>query len=59
MAGTFEVYEDSSGKVRFRRKAGNGQVVAQGQSYEARAAALKRAEAVQGAATDAKVVDAQ
>ena len=27
MAGTFEVYEDSSGKVRFRRKAGNGQVV--------------------------------
>ena len=38
MAGKFEVYEDSSGKFRFRLKAGNGEVVATGQAYEAVAA---------------------
>ncbi len=27
MAGKFEVYEDKSGKFRFRLKAGNGEVV--------------------------------
>ncbi len=59
MAGTFEVFEDSSGKFRFRLKAGNGQVVAHGEAYETRAAAHKGAEAVKRAAADAKVVDAQ
>ena len=57
MAGTFEVYEDKAGKFRFRLKAGNGQVVAVGEDYETKAAAMKGAEAVQRAADGAKVED--
>jgi uncharacterized protein len=41
MAGKFEVYEDRAGKYRFRLKASNGQVVATGEAYETKAAALK------------------
>lgn len=59
MAGKFEVFEDKSGKWRFRLKAGNGEVVAQGQAYASKAAALKGCEAVQRAAHGAKVVDSQ
>ena len=57
MAGIFEVYEDKSGKFRFRLKAGNGQVVASGEAYETKASALKGCEAVQRAAEGAKVVE--
>lgn len=57
MAGKFEVYEDKSGKYRFRLKAGNGEVVAQGQAYETKAAAHKGTEAVQRAAAGATTVD--
>jgi len=59
MAGTFEVYEDKSGKFRFRLKAANGQIVANGQGYESRSGAVKGCEAVQHAAEGAKVVDAK
>ena len=58
MAGKFEVYEDKSGKFRFRLKAGNGEVVAVGEAYESKAAAIKGTEAVQRAAEGASVVDA-
>ena len=57
MAGTFEVYEDKAGKYRFRLKAGNGQVVAVGEAYETKAAAIKGCEAVQRSAEGAKVVE--
>lgn len=57
MAGKFEVYEDKSGKFRFRLKAGNGEVVATGEAYETKAAAVKGCGAVQRAAADAKVVE--
>lgn len=57
MAGKFEVYEDKAGKFRFRLKAGNGQVVAVGEDYETKAAALKGCEAVQRAAEGASVVE--
>lgn len=57
MAGKFEVYEDSSGKFRFRLKAGNGEVVATGQAYETKAAAVKGIKAVQRAAADAAIKD--
>lgn len=40
MAGKFEVYQDKGGKYRFRLKAGTGEVVAQGQGYETKSAAL-------------------
>ena len=55
MAGKFEVYEDKSGKHRFRLKASNGQVVATGEAYETRAAAKKGCESVQRAADGAPV----
>ena len=57
MAGKFEVYQDKAGKHRFRLKAGNGEVVATGEAYETKAAAIKGCESVQSAAADAKVVE--
>ena len=57
MAGKFEVYQDKAGKHRFRLKAGNGEVVATGEAYPTKDAAIKGCEAVQRAATDAKVVE--
>ncbi|WP_067897626.1 YegP family protein [Nocardia vaccinii] len=46
MAAKFELYKDSAGKFRFRLKAGNGEIIAQGQAYESRAAALNGIESV-------------
>jgi len=57
MAGKFEIYEDRSGKFRFRLKAGNGEIVASGEAYESKAAAIKGTEAVQRAADGATVVE--
>ncbi|WKD58389.1 hypothetical protein CAPI_09330 [Corynebacterium capitovis DSM 44611] len=57
MAGKFEVYADKSGKYRFRLKAGNGEVVATGEAYESKSAAVKGTQAVQRAVEDAKLVD--
>ncbi|MDL5158287.1 YegP family protein [Actinomycetospora termitidis] len=57
MAGKFEVYEDKSGKFRFRLKASNGQIVASGEAYETRAAAKKGCESVQKAAEGAPVTE--
>ncbi|MCD2193599.1 YegP family protein [Actinomycetospora endophytica] len=57
MAGKFEVYEDRSGKHRFRLKAGNGEIVASGEAYETKAAAKKGCESVQKAADGAKIED--
>ncbi len=57
MAGKFEVYEDKAGKFRFRLKSSNGQVVAVGEDYETKAAAIKGTEAVQRAADGATVED--
>jgi uncharacterized protein len=55
MAGKFEVYEDKSGKFRFRLKASNGQIVASGEAYETKAAARKGCESVQKAASGAPI----
>lgn len=57
MAGKFEIYEDRAGKFRFRLKAGNGEVVAVGEAYESKSAAIKGTQAVQRAAADAAVAD--
>jgi uncharacterized protein YegP (UPF0339 family) len=57
MAGKFEIYEDSSGKFRFRLKAGNGEVVATGEAYESKSAAVNGTGAVQRAADGASIVD--
>jgi uncharacterized protein len=58
MAGKFEVYKDRAGKFRFRLKASNGQVVATGEAYESKSAAIKGCEWVENAATGATVVEA-
>jgi uncharacterized protein YegP (UPF0339 family) len=55
MAGKVEVYEDKSGKFRFRLKASNGQIVASGEAYESKAAARKGCESVQKAADGAPI----
>ncbi len=57
MAGTFEIFQDKAGEYRFRLKAGNGEVVAVGESYPTHAGAVKGTEAVQRAAADAAVKD--
>lgn len=57
MAGKFELYSDKAGKFRFRLKAGNGQVIAVGEAYESKAAALKGIDSVRKNAGDAKVDD--
>lgn len=57
MAGKFEIYEDRAGRYRFRLKAGNGEVVAVGEAYESKAAAIKGTAAVHRAAADADVKD--
>ena len=58
MAGTFEVYEDTAGKFRFRLKAGNGEIVAVGEAYDTQASAKEGCAAVQRAADGASVVEA-
>lgn len=58
MAGKFEVYPDHAGKFRFRLKAGNGEIVAQGQAYDSKEGAHAGCEAVQRAADGATIHDA-
>jgi uncharacterized protein YegP (UPF0339 family) len=57
MAGKFELYKDGSGKFRFRLKAGNGEVIATGESYESKASALGGIDSVRKNAADAKLDD--
>lgn len=57
MAGRFEVYQDKAGKYRWSLKARNGQVVASGQGYDTRAAAVRGTQAVQRAAEGATFRD--
>lgn len=57
MAGKFEVYEDKTGKFRWRLKASNGEIVASGEAYNTKAAAIKGTESVQRAADGASVVE--
>ena len=59
MAGKFELYQDKSGKWRFRLKAGNGQVIAVGEAYESKAAAQNGIESVQQNAPGAAVVEVE
>ncbi len=57
MAGKFELYKDNAGKFRFRLKASNGQIIAVGEAYESKTAALNGIESVKKNAPDAKVDD--
>ena len=55
MAGKFELY-DAKGKLRFRLKAGNGEIIAVGEAYDSKASAKNGIASVQKNAPDATVV---
>ncbi len=58
MAGKFELYTAKNGKVRFRMKAGNGEIIAvASEDYETKAAAKKGIASIQRNAAGATVVD--
>jgi uncharacterized protein YegP (UPF0339 family) len=59
MAAKFEVYKDARGEYRFRLKAGNGEIVAQGESYPTKSGAHDGCEAVKRAAAEAQIVDVE
>jgi hypothetical protein len=54
----FEVYADKAGKFRFRLKAKNGQIIAVGEAYETKKAALAGVASVKKNAPAAKTVEA-
>ena len=57
MAGKFELYKDAAGKFRFRLKAGNGEIIAVGEAYESKSAAVNGIDSVKRNAADAAVDD--
>lgn len=52
----FEVYQDKAGEYRFRLTATNGQVIATGEGYKAKASCLNGIESVKKNVVDATVV---
>jgi uncharacterized protein len=52
MAGKFEIYEDKAGKFRWHLKAGNGEIIAQGQAYASEDGARRAVELVRSTAAD-------
>jgi uncharacterized protein YegP (UPF0339 family) len=55
--GQVELYQDKSGKFRFRLKASHGEIIASGEAYESKASAKKGMESVQKNTAGATVVD--
>ena len=51
----FEVYVDNAGEYRFRLKAKNGQIIATGEGYKAKASCLAGVESVRKNAADGKI----
>ncbi|MBB5916906.1 hypothetical protein BJY24_005818 [Nocardia transvalensis] len=57
MAAKFEMFTDASKKVRWRLKAGNGEIIAQSQAYESKGSAETGIQSVKANAAAANVVD--
>jgi uncharacterized protein YegP (UPF0339 family) len=57
MAAKFEIYSDSKGEFRFRLKAGNGEIVATGESYKTKAGVINGVDAIKRAAAEAEIDD--
>jgi uncharacterized protein YegP (UPF0339 family) len=57
MAGKFTVYLDKSNKYRFNLKAGNGEIIAVGESYPDKKSCLKGIASIQKNAPTAAIVD--
>ena len=51
----FEVYKDKAGEFRFRLKAGNGEIIATGEGYKAKASCLNGIESIRKNAPEAPV----
>ena len=54
----FEVYTDKAGEYRFRLKASNGQIIAVGEGYKAKASCLNGLESGKKNAPGASIVEA-
>ena len=52
----FEVYKDKAGEFRFRLKARNGEIIATGESYKAKASCLNGIDSIRRNAPDSPVV---
>jgi uncharacterized protein YegP (UPF0339 family) len=57
MPGKFTVYLDKSNKYRFNLKAGNGEIIAVGESYPDKKSCLKGIASIQKNAPTATIVD--
>ena len=55
----FEVYKDKAGEFRFRLKARNGEIIATGESYKAKASCLNGIDSIKRNAPDAEVEKAE
>ena len=53
----FEVYTDKAGEFRFRLKATNGQIIAVGEGYKAKASCLNGIDSVKKNAPEAEIVE--
>lgn len=52
----FELYQDKSGEYRFRLKAKNGEIIATGESYKAKASCLNGIDSIKRNAPESPVV---
>jgi uncharacterized protein len=57
MAGKFELYTDSAGKYRFRLKSTNGEIIAVGEAYGSKSAAMNGIDSIKRHAAEASVHD--
>ena len=55
----FEIYIDKKGEYRFRLTATNGQIIAVGEGYKAKAGCLNGIESIKKNAPDAEIVEAK
>ena len=55
----FEVYSDKAGEFRFRLKATNGQIIAVGEGYKAKASCLKGIDSIRRNAPESPVEKAE
>ena len=55
----FELYEDKKGEFRFRLKAKNGQIIATGEGYKAKAGCKNGIESIKKNVVDAKIVEVE
>ena len=53
----FEIYKDKAGEYRFRLKAKNGQIIATGEGYKAKASCLNGIESVKKNALGAEITE--